>query len=183
MLRQTDPGGVVGVGVDDGTDAAALQVAFELRAELLAAIVVDVERLVAHALHLQLHLLHGEAWVDEQHGVLRLVGLRAGEERCKRALHAAADRHAALGSHVDADERLDKARGLTLQLGVALYVGIAVGNAVLQGLHLRFDTHAGSGQARDAHLHLDKLYAALFLCHGSHLLDLAYGGLGKVLYA
>ena len=75
LLTQTDPRGVVGVGVDDGADVALLEVALEFVAEFLAAIVIDIEGLILHAHHLELHLLHRESWIDEEHGVLRLVAL------------------------------------------------------------------------------------------------------------
>ena len=60
-----------------------------------------------------------------------MVSLRAGEERCKCALHGAADGHAALGGDVNAYEGLYKARRLPFELGVALYIGVLRGYAAL----------------------------------------------------
>ena len=136
-----------------------------------------------HALYLQLHLLDGEAGVDEKHGVLLLARLRTGEERGVGALHASADRHAALGLDVDVDEGLDKARGLLLQLRIALDVRVAVGYAVLQGLDLGIHANLCGGQSWNSHLHFYEFNAALLLGNGSHLLHFAYGGFGKILYA
>ena len=75
LLCQANPCRVVGIRVDDGTYIALSQIALQLVAELVAAVVVHVEGLVFHSLHLQLHLLHREPWVDKQHRVLRLVCL------------------------------------------------------------------------------------------------------------
>ena len=108
-LSQAYPRRVVGVGIDDGAYIAVFQIGLQLRAELIASVVVDVESLVFHALHLQLHLLYGEAGVDEEHGVLLLIGLRAGEERGKRSLHGASNGYTALGLDIDVDECLDEA--------------------------------------------------------------------------
>ena len=182
-LREAHPRGVVGIRIHDGADVALLEIALQLAAQLRAAEIIDVEGLVVHALHLQLHLLHGEAGVDEQHRVLRLRRLRAGEERGEGALHGTRDWYTALGGDVHADEGLHEARGLLLQFRIALDVGIAVGDAVLERLDLRPDAHLGSGQTGDAHLHLDELHPTLLLGHGCHLLHFADGGLGEVLNA
>ena len=182
-LREAHPRGVVGVGIDDGADIALLEVALQLAAQLRAAEVIDVEGLVVHTLHLQLHLLHGEARVDEQHGVLLLRGLRTGEERSEGALHGTRHRHTALGGDIHADESLHEARCLPFEFGIALNVRIRVGDAVLQGFDLGIDTHLCGRQTGDAHLHLDELYPTLLLSHRSHLLHFADGGLGEILNA
>ena len=180
LLVQTDPCGVVGVAIDDGADVALPEVALHLGTELVATEVIDVEGLVLHAHDLQLHLLHGESGVDEEHRVAALVGLRAGEERGEGALHGARHGHAALGSDVQSDEGLDEARRLLLQHGSTLNVGVRMGDAALEGFHLCIDTHLCGGQSGDAHLHLDELYPTLLLGLGSHLLHLANGRLGEV---
>ena len=56
-------------------------------------------------------------------------------------------------------------------------------DACLECLDLCFDSDAGGGEPRYAHLHLDVLDAALLFCLGSYLFHLANGGLGEVLYA
>ena len=183
LLTQTDPRGVVGVRVDDGADVTLLEVAIEFGAELVAAVVVDIEGLVLHAHDLELHLLHGEARVDEEHGVLRLVALRTGEERGEGALHGAADGDTALGGDVDADEGLHKLGGGFLEDGGSLDVGIRMGDAVLKGFDLCVDAYLGGGKSGDAHLHLDELYPTLLLGLGGDLFYFADRGLGKVLNA
>ena len=75
LLTQTDPRWVVGVRINYGADVSLAQIALELGLQLVATIVVHVEGLELHAHHLQLHLLHRESWVDEQHGILLLVTL------------------------------------------------------------------------------------------------------------
>ena len=182
-LRKTNPRGVVGVGIDDGTDVAFCHVALELSTQLVATIVIDIEGFVLHALHLQLHLLHGKAWVDEQHRVLLPASLRTSEEGGKSALHGATYGHTALGSYIHADESLYEARGLPLQFGVSLNVRVGMGNAVLKCLYLRLDSYLSSRKSGNAHFHLDELYSTLLLGHCCHLLHLANGGLGKVLNA
>ena len=142
VLRQAHPRGVVGVAIDDGTDVALAKIALDFRSQPLTTIVVDIEGLVLHALNLQLHLLHGKAGIDEEDGVLLLVGLRTGEERGKGTLHGAYNRHAALGVDIDADECLDEARSLLFQFWIALNIRILRSNAVLQGTDLCLHAHA-----------------------------------------
>ena len=139
--------------------------------------------MVLYTLHLQLHFLYGEARVDKQHGVLALVGLRTGEERCEGALHAAYHGHTAFGFDINIDEGLDETRGLTLQLGIALNVGILRGDALLQCLYLGIYTHLGGRQSWYAHFHFYIFYAAGLLGFGSYLFHFADGCLGKILYA
>ena len=180
---QANPGWVVGVGIDDGADVAFRQVTLQLRAELIAAEVVHIEGLVANALHLQLHLLNGKTWVDEEHCVFLLVGLRTSEERGEGALHAAANGHTTLRCDIHTDEGLDKTRSLPLEFGVALDVGVGVCDASLKGFHLRIHTHLGGRKSRNTHFHLDKLHAALLFGGGGHLFHFADGGFGEVLNA
>ena len=75
LLSEAHPRGVVGVRIDDGADIAFRQIALQLRTEFLATEVIDIECLVLYALHLQLHLLHRETRVDEQHRILAFGGL------------------------------------------------------------------------------------------------------------
>ena len=98
-------------------------------------------------------------------------------------MHTTAHGHASLCRNVHTDERLHESRSLLLQFGVALNVGVGVCYAVLQSLNLGVHTHLCGRQTRDAHLHFYEFHAALFLCHRSHLLHLAYGRLRKVLNA
>ena len=109
LLVQTNPRRVVGIRIDNGTDVALREIALQLGSELVATIVVNVEGLVLDAHDLQLHLLNGEAWVDEQHGILLLRCLRTGKERGKRALHGTSDGYATFRSHVETYESLDEA--------------------------------------------------------------------------
>ena len=182
-LGEAHPRRVVRVGIDDCAHPSGCEVALHLRAKLLATIVVHVERLILHPQHLRLHLLHGEAGVDEQDGVFPSVGLRTGEERGKRPLHGAAHGDASVGIDVDVDEGFHEARRLSLQLGHTLDVGIGTGDAVLQGFHLSIDANLCGRQPGDAHLQLDKLYPTLLFSHGSHMLHLADGSLGKIVDA
>ena len=128
-----------------------------------------------------MHLLYGESWVDKQHRVLALVGLRTGKERGKGALHGAADGHAALWRYVYINKSLDESRGLHLQFGQTLNVRIRVGYAVLQRLDLRVHTYLCGRQSWYAHLHLNIFHATLLFGGGSYLLHLADSGFGKVL--
>ena len=180
LLAQAYPRRIVGVGIDYCANVTLLQIALHLRPELVSTEGVDVERLVLHAHHLQLHLLHGEAGVDEENGVLLGVALRTGEERGEGALHGAAHRHTALRGYVDAYECLDESRGFLLEHRITLYVGIGMGNALPEGINLGVYANLGGRQPRNAHLHLNILHSALLLGVCRHLLHLADGGLGKV---
>ena len=52
LLPQTDPRGVVWVGVDDGTDVPLRKIALQFRTEFVATIVIDIESLILHTHHL-----------------------------------------------------------------------------------------------------------------------------------
>ena len=75
LLTQTDPRRIIGVGIDDGTDVSLREITLELCSELVTTIVIDIEGLILHTHHLQLHLLYGEAGIDEEDGILLLVTL------------------------------------------------------------------------------------------------------------
>ncbi len=66
------------------------------------------------AQHLVLELVHGEAWVDEEDGVLLDVGVTSNHEGGKAALHGADGGHAVGGVDVEVKEVLDEARGFFL---------------------------------------------------------------------
>ena len=66
LFREADPRRVVRVGVDDRRDVALAQIAFELLAQLLGAVVVDVERDARDVHQMRLAPLHGETRVDEE---------------------------------------------------------------------------------------------------------------------
>ena len=70
IFCQAEPRGVIRVGIDDRRDAPALEVAFQLVAELFAPEIIDIERIVAVAHDGDLLFLHGEARVDEENRVL-----------------------------------------------------------------------------------------------------------------
>ena len=182
-LRHTYPGRIVGIGVDDGADVALAEIAFQFVVQLVATIVVHIERLILYTLYLQLHLLYRETRVDEEHGIFFPVSLRAGKERGKRTLHAATHRYTTLRGYVYVDKSLDKAGCLLFQFRISLNVRIGMCDTALQSLDLGIDTHLSSGQAWYAHLHLDELNTALLLGHSCHLLHLTDGCLGKVLNA
>ena len=181
LLSQTDPRGVVGIGIDDGTDVALLEIALKFRTEFISTIGIDIEGLILHAHHLQLHLLNREARVDKEHGILRLVALRTGEERGESALHRTTYGNTTFGFDVDADECLHELRGGLFEHRRTLNIGIAVGDTILQCLNLGIDSHLSSRQTRNAHLHLDELYPTRLLGLGCHLLHFADRGLGKIL--
>ena len=132
---------------------------------------------------MQLHFLHGEARVDEQHGVFLRVGLRTSQKRRKSTLHRAYHRNAALGGNVDADKRLHEARSLLFQLGIALNVRILRSNAVLKRLDLRLYADFRRWQAWNTHFHLDILHARLLFSHRRHLFHLANRRFSEVLNA
>ena len=140
LLSQTDPRGVVGIGIDDGADVALLEIALEFRTEFISTIGIDIEGLILHAHHLQLHLLNRKARVDKEHGILRLVALRTGEERGESALHRTTYGNTTFGLDVDADECLHKLRGGLFEHRRTLNIGIAVGDTILQCLNLGIDS-------------------------------------------
>ena len=180
LLAQTDPRRVVGIAIHDGADVALGKITLQFGTQFVTTIVVNIERLVFHAHHLQLHLLHGEARIDEEHGVFLAVGLTACQERGEGALHGTAHRHTALRRDIHADEGLHEARSLLFQSGITLNVGIGMGDALLQCLHLCLHTSLGSGQTGYSHFHLDELLAGSLLGLGCHLFHFTDGSLGKV---
>ena len=159
FLGEADPGGVVGVGVDDGVDVTLLEVAFEFGTEFLAAVLIHVEGLVLEAEHAVLLFLDGEAGVDEQGGVAFLAGAHEGHKGGHTGHHRAHGGDAVFRVHVQIDEVLDEAGGLFLEVGDAFDVRVQGGDSLLEGLDLGFHAHVAGGEAGDAHFHSDELLA------------------------
>ena len=163
LLVETHPRWVVRVRVDHTADTTRRQYLLKFCLESLAAIVDNVERLVANALHATLCLLHREAWVDEEDSIAILTHLREGHKRCKSTLHRTYRRHEASRWNVDVDEGLNEARCLLCE-------GLDTGDERIlrtytreQRLVLGLDTDLLCWQARLANLHTDILHAHLSL--------------------
>jgi len=180
LVLEAHPAGVVRVGVDDGGDVSTAQVAFQLLLQAVAAIVVDVERLIFLPHHHQLLLLYGKSGVDEEDGVLARVALAARQERGERPLHRARHRHAAFGRDVHVDKRLDEARCLPLQLVQAVDVRIQTGDAVPQGFDFGFHANGRRRQSGHAHFHFDELDARLGFSLGRDGLHFSDGGSAEI---
>ena len=176
LFGKADPGGVVGVGVDDGVDVSLLEVAFQFGAQFLAAVLIHVEGLIFEAEHAVLLFLDREARVDEERRVAFLAGAHEGHKGGHAGHHGAHGGDAVLGVHFQVDEVLDEAGGLPFDVGNALNVGVDGGNAVFQGLDLCFHAYVAGGQAGNAHLHADELHAGGLFDFVDQTFYLADGG-------
>ena len=157
FLFQTDPGRIVGVGVDDGGDVARGEFLLQPCAKFLrAAVGVDVEFPPLYALDAQLGLLDGEARIDEQDLILARNALGAGDEGPERSRHRTSGRNAAPGVDVDIDKCLDELGGGRLQFRHARGGRVLGPDARIQCPLFRLDAEAVDRQAGRSLVHADE---------------------------
>ena len=164
VLLQTDPGRIVGIGIDDGGHVAAGEHLLQLGLQSGGpAVRIDVEFVPAYAQDAELRLLDGETRVDEEDLVLAGNALGTGDEGAERTGHRSRGRDAAARRDVHVDEGLHETRGRRLQFRHAgrcriLRSDAAVQRPLLGGHAVRVD-----GQAGRALVHADERDAGLLL--------------------
>ena len=163
VFVEAHPTRIVRIAIDNGGNATALQVTFQLRAQALPSIFIHVEGLKAGTHHDALLLLHRKTGVDKQNGVFLQVGLHGSHKGGKSSLHASTYGHTAFGLQVHTHKGFQKARSLAFEFGRTVDVGIETGYTVGQGLALRFNAISRSRQTGHSHFHLHKLQARGFL--------------------
>ena len=81
LVVQAHPRRVVRARIEHRADVALLEVTLDFSFEFVAAEIGNVERRHLDTDNARLHFLHGESWVDVEHGVLLRVELRAEHKR------------------------------------------------------------------------------------------------------
>ncbi len=99
-LGETYPRRIIGIGVYDCGDITTGKTVLELRAQFLAAEVVDIEGFDFVTQNLGLQRLHRKARIDKQYGVLTGLQMRRQNKRGKSAHHRPHGGDAALGPYV-----------------------------------------------------------------------------------
>ena len=182
VLREADPRRIVGVRVDDGRHVACGEDALNLRPQLFAPVIVDVERLRGNAENAHLTALHGESGVDEEDFAPLRVELRAEQECGEAALHRPDGGDAAPGGHLYVEEGFQEARRLRLEFRNAEHVGILRRDARLQGRAFGLDARPFGRQPRHAHFEVEELHARVALHRAGDVARLADRGLRDVGY-
>ena len=180
VFREANPRRVVRVGVEDARDIAFREVFFQFLTQLVAAVVVNVERFVRDLQHVVLLTVYGKARIDEQRRVLAGLGAADGQESREAALHGADGRQAGFGADRDIEEVLDETGDFRLQFGNTVNIGVDGCHAVAECLDFGLDTDLAGGKPRNPHFHADETGAGSGLDVVDEFLDLADGGASHI---
>ena len=163
LLRQTRPGRVVRVAVQNTCDTTAHQVPLQLVLQLRTAVVRDIKRIDPATYHAALHLLHRETWIQKQDRVAFRVQLDQHHVQRKSRLHRTHRRQDTLRRTLQTDESANELRTPFLHFGYADDVRIMRRTTLQQGLMLRLDSDLRSRQPRFTQRHVHVLHTRRLL--------------------
>jgi len=161
LFGQANPGRIVRVGIDDGMDIPLLEVTLQFGTQFFSSECKYIETFVFQSGHHHLLFLNRKPGIDEERHILLLVGM-GGSHKCSiGSLHDPNRRNAGRRGDIHIHKSFDEPCGFLLQCRNAVHHGIDGSHTRPEGFDLRFNTHLGRLQPRNAHLHPDIFNARL----------------------